>query len=199
MNELITFGQHAGTARRLARGVRLACRSYVSRWRDEYLDPAVALSLIEKRFQFVPRTADFVTWVPGHDGTPGPGYYLAACVASAWKVPLIEVLARRNSLPSAHSALIRPTLTAARDSLQVIDWKSQGSSLLVVDNVIASGASMLGALDTLDAANYRLVSAFAISVDLDAGSRQHILSSRGGLQLHRSVAGRAPILHREAA
>src|SRR5258705_1905216 len=105
---LESIGSHDGTARRLARGARLMCRPYVERWGNDYEEPmpAVRRSAWALAQQPLP---DFIAWVPGHDGTPGPGHYLAQELASLWNVPAIDLLERTIPLPSAHSAVRRPT------------------------------------------------------------------------------------------
>ncbi len=179
---LVTLGPHIGEVRDVARGVRLAARPYVERWGTDYLEPEEALrracALLHP-----PERADVITWVPGHDGTPGPGYALAAALADRWELPLRECLVRRHEIPSAHSSTTRPSLDRVRASLAVACERP--GRVIVADNVIASGANMIGALRTLTAAGWPDLIALSVSVDPAAGSGVHLLP-RGG----RGVVGR---------
>ena len=168
---LRTLGHHRGNIRRLARGTRLVCRPYVARWCDDFEDPtpAVRRSAWALAQQPIP---DFVLWVPGHDGTPGPGHYLAQALADLWRVPAIDLLERTEELPSAHNAVQRPTVDEVQQSLRVTKHVS-GHGVLI-DNVIASGASSAGAIRLLTEANIAIAAVGCVSVDLDAGSSRFI-------------------------
>lgn len=168
---LKTLGNHQGLARRLARGTRLTCRPYVARWVADFEDPgpAVRRSAWALAQQPIP---DFVLWVPGHDGTPGPGYYLAQALSCHWHVPAIELLERTVELPSAHAAVERPTIDEVAESLRVTRHVS-GHGVLI-DNVVASGASVAGAIRQLDAAGIAIAAVNCVSVDLAAGSGRFV-------------------------
>jgi hypothetical protein len=168
---LETLGLHQGSARRLARGARLACRPYVARWGDDFEDPSAAIqrSAWVLARQPIP---DFVTWVPGHDGTPGPGYFLAEALAALWHIPAVDTLERTTVLPSAHAAASRPTVDEVAHSLRV-SKRISGQGILV-DNVIASGASISGAMRQLTSANVQIAALASISVDLAGGSHQFV-------------------------
>ncbi|WGX98157.1 hypothetical protein [Nocardioides sp. L-11A] len=185
--QLVTLGPHAGSIRDLARGVRLAARPYVDRWGRDYLEPADAL---RRASELLPRPerADAVTWVPGHDGSPGPGHALAAALATSWRLPLRECLLRPHEIPSAHSSGERPGLDSVCDSLAVTG--RHPGRLVVVDNVIASGANMLGALRTLAAAGRTDLIVMSVSIDATAGSGAHLVPQGGGWAATRRLSCR---------
>lgn len=171
MIPLLTLGDHRGYVRQIARGVRLNSRPYVERWQNEYLEPADALLRAQVLFERPP-SVDAITWVPGHDGSPGPGFDLAIALASRWKIPLIECLVRVLPIRSAHSAIRRPSEAESRSSMAVAGPPRDG--VMVVDNVIASGASMAAALSVLEDGGWRGLAALAISVDTNAGSSRYL-------------------------
>lgn len=170
MIPLLTLGSYLGQSRRVARGVRLACRPYADRWGEDFIDPGAALRTFAANLP-PDDLFDAVTWVPGHDDSLGPGFYAAAALSRAWKIPLLQQLHRVYLIPSAHNAIVRPSwsltlgsLEATRDSLLVT------SRLLVVDNVIATGANMSAAVSALRKVGHRNIAVATCSVDLNAGS-----------------------------
>lgn len=175
MIPLYAVGPHEGYARRVARGVRLASRPYVTRWQGDYEDPDVALKVASFMVER-PRKATTITWVPGHDGTPGPGYALAEALAMRWGLRLEEHILRRKFLNSSHDSTTRPTCGEVKRSLQGVPPVSgdSGRHLLVVDNVIASGASMVGSLQSLLDCGWTDIEALSITVDMDAGVRRYL-------------------------
>lgn len=164
---LSSLGAHKGITRKMARGIRLASRPYVSRWGADYLEPADALSMACELLPS-PRDAKFITWIPGHDGSPGPGFGLASALSRAWGLPLTESLIRVRHLRSAHSSSCRPSPSESWHSLR--PYGPPHSDGILVDNVVASGGSMLAAISMLVSeggwTNLRSVS---VSADLTAG------------------------------
>lgn len=170
MIPLLTLGPHLGQARRIARGVRLSCRPYVERWGEDFVDPDLALDIFAAS---LPRITHFdaVTWVPGHDGSPGPGFYAAESLARLWGIPLKQQLQRVIAIPSAHGASERPSWSSTLMSLEATDeCLAPNARLLVVDNVIATGANMCAAVSALVQLGYANVTVATCSVDLSAGS-----------------------------
>lgn len=175
---LVTLGEHKGNARRLARGVRMTCRPYLDRWGFDHLDPDVAVKQCEYDFSTVDKPGDILTWVPGHDKSNGPGHAVAEVLAGLWGVPLVETLKRSCPVRSAHSApSARPSIDEVRSSLSALDPTALDvvdRTVVVVDNVIASGASVIGSAQLLLDAGFRVDGIVSISVDLSAGSRHYI-------------------------
>lgn len=185
MTQLRFLGRHTGYVRQLARGTRLTCRDYVPRWQGDFLEPVDALAALAPLLPAWHDELDAVTWIPGHDGSPGPGYYVAEVVARSLHVPLVEALVRTTQLASAHASADRPSFHAVRQSLVAAPTiASPLDRTLVVDNVIASGATMRGALAVLRDTGYQHLEAFSISVDPLAGCRVYMseVPRRGDLR-----------------
>lgn len=102
---LFTMGAHAGTARRVARAMRTTCRPVAARWGDNIADldetRRLTLGWLEGLDR---RDADVVTWVPGHDGSPGPALLLAHLVGDAWGLPVDATSPTALSLVSGATA-----------------------------------------------------------------------------------------------
>jgi hypothetical protein len=164
--QLVTLGNHEGAPRRLARGLRLTCRPYVERWGNEYETPEDAIRRSARLLSHWIPTADAITWVPGHDGTPGPGHPLAEALGALIHSPVAQLLVRATSLPSAHAAADRPSVLESKLSLEGVPCrKPTRPRVLLVDNVVATGATLAGAALVLDELGYN-VSAAAVSIDL---------------------------------
>lgn len=175
---LSSLGAHQGLARKVARGIRLASRPYVSRWGTDYLEPADALSMACSLLPS-PDGAKAITWIPGHDGSPGPGFDLARALSHAWGLPLTEGLVRVRHVRSAHSSSCRPSAAESWQSLRPCGPpRSDG---ILVDNVVASGGSMSAAISMLVSeggwTNLRSVS---VSTDLTAGCKGLLDSDHAG-------------------
>lgn len=80
---LLSIGVRAGTPRRLARGLRATCRPVPRRWADELADDGEVRRIVLGWLGGL----DAIAWVPGHDGSGGPGYRFASLVGEAWSVP----------------------------------------------------------------------------------------------------------------
>jgi hypothetical protein len=148
------MGAHVGNARRVARGLRAACRPVPARWADEVAD----LGEVRRRVLAwldgglaAPEALEAVAWVPGHDGTPGPAHLLACLVGEAWSLPLVELVTRRVAIQSAWAAR-RPSTAAQLGSLSVIC--DERRRLVLVDNTIATGASITATSTVLRAAGH---------------------------------------------
>lgn len=179
MTRLRFLGPHTGYVRQLARGTRLVCRDYVPRWQMDYLEPGDALHALPPLLPTWRGEIDAVTWVPGHDGSLGPGFYVAEVLACSLRVPMVEALTRSTKLDSAHASIERPAFNAVRQSLSADpDIVSPQDRILVVDNVIASGATMRGALAVLRGIGCQHLEAFSISVDPLAGSSAYLSGLR---------------------
>lgn len=173
MITLTTLGLHRGHTRQVARGARLTCRDYVPRWADDYLGPDEVSATLRSRFGHASEPPDLVTWVPGHDGSLGPGYFVAETLARSWNRPLVESLIRVAPLPSAHDC-VRPTLKQALSSLACVASPHRTTDrLAVVDNVVASGVSMYAAITKLYEDGYESLNPISISADPTAGYQRY--------------------------
>jgi hypothetical protein len=157
----ISMGTHTGHPRRLARGLRAMCRPAPEHWQGDVTDRDSTTMELTAWLTSIDRpTGDVVTWVPGHDGTPGPGAELATLVSTAWSIPTQQLVERHTPIRSAHTADRRPdhleqqqTLTAALGNTNVI----------VVDNAIGSGASMSATVAALQAAGHHVTAIIAVT------------------------------------
>ena len=149
------MGAHNGDARRVARGLRAACRPVPVRWADD----VAGLGEVRRRVLAwldegvgAPEGLDAVAWVPGHDGTPGPAHLLACLVGEVWSLPVAELVTRRVAVPSAWASSRRPSTATQLGSLSAIP--SRRRRLVLVDNTIATGASITAAAAALHAAGH---------------------------------------------
>ena len=102
-----------------------------------------------------------MTWVPGHDGSPGPGYAFAELVADAWRLPLVDAVQRTTPVPSAHRSPRRATLDEQVASLHALPTTRR---LVVVDNTATSGTSLHAAIDRLHAERVVVTAAVTASI-----------------------------------
>ena len=158
------MGTHAGDPRRIARGLRAACRPLPARWADEVAD----LGEVRRRVLAwldggvgAPEGLDAVAWVPGHDGTPGPGHLFACLVGEAWSLPVVELVTRRVVLPSAWATPRRPSIAAQLASLSAP--ASVRRRLVVVDNTVATGASITATSTALQAAGHDVAAHLSVT------------------------------------
>ena len=149
------MGTHAGDARRIARGLRAALAPPPALWADEVADLGEVrrhvLAWLDSDLD-APDGLDAVAWVPGHDGTPRPGHLFACLVGEAWSLPVVELVTRRVVLPSAWATPRRPSLAAQIASCSAVPHERQ--RLVLVDNTIATGASITATSTTLLAAGH---------------------------------------------
>lgn len=187
---LDTLGLHQGALRRMARGVRMESRPAPPYWGLDYYEPELALRLVCS-VSAPPPAVEWVTWVPGHDGSPGPGFALAQALALHWRMPLVESLIRVHSVPSSHASPIRPSFNQSLRSLQVIG--PPRNSLLLVDNVVATGNSMSSCMQALSLAGWSGAQAWSLSVDLAVlrSQESHVVEVRDTLS-GRHWANRVP-------
>jgi phosphoribosylpyrophosphate synthetase len=164
---LITCGNHAGEWRRISRGIRAMCRPVLSRWDADFAAEAAAVDRVREAFANVPPPGDILVWVPGHDGSGGPGYELARILSKVWSIPMWDVVQRSHLMPSAHSAdIVRPTKEQQELSMYVgPSTLFMNRRFVVVDNTIASGSSMAGAVSALRRQSAAVAAAVAISID----------------------------------
>jgi orotate phosphoribosyltransferase len=102
-----------------------------------------------------------VTWVPGHDGSPGPGYAFAELVADARRLPLVDAVQRTAPIPSAHRSTRRATLDEQVASLHA---RATSRRLVVVDNTATSGTSLHAVIDRLHAEGVIVTAAVTASI-----------------------------------
>ena len=145
---LQTIGVHDGLARDIARACA-TCRPTPTAWTTLPLDLDHAAHHVHNWARRHPQPeADAVTWVAGHDGTPGPGYAFAELVADSWQLPLVEALQRTTPVASVHRSPRRATLDEQVASLHACPTTQR---LIVVDNTATSGTSLHAAIDRLHA------------------------------------------------
>ena len=160
---LHTIGVHDGLARNIARPLRITCRPAPSPWATSPLDLDTAGRHVHDWASRHPQPeADAVTWVPGHDGSPGRGYALAQLVADAWRLPLVDAVQRTAPIPSAHRSTRRATL----DDEQVASLHARATNrrLVVVDNTATSGTSLHAVIDRLHAERVIVTAAVTASI-----------------------------------
>jgi hypothetical protein len=161
---VLSMGVHLGTSRRLARGLRAACRPVPRRWADEVADAGevrrVVLGWLDRLW--APEGLDAIAWVPGHDASAGPGYRFASLVGEAWSVPVLELVERRVPVPSAWESPTRPSAALHRASLRAM-LTSRWLRVAVADNTIGSGASIAAVSDTLRNAGHDVVALVAVT------------------------------------
>lgn len=158
-----TIGDHHRVAKQLSQGLRSICRRPPGRWQDLYPNRDETLTAIHGWLATIAPTGTHVTWVPGHDASPGPGHLLAAVVADTWNLPLVELIERSHHLRSAFAnPHQRPTAVEQRSSLRATTGRFDGVVVLV-DNTIATGATISAAVDVLAAAEFTVGSIVAVS------------------------------------
>ena len=159
---LHTIGVHDGLARDIARALRITCRPAPSAWATSPLDLDTAGRHAHNWARLHPQPeADAVTWVPGHDGSPGPGYAFAELVADAWRLPLVDAVQRTAPIPSAHRSTRRATLDEQVASLHT---RATSRRLVVIDNTATSGTSLHAVIDRLHAEGVIVTAAVTASI-----------------------------------
>ena len=161
MTALHTLGVHDGLARDIARALRATCRPTPSVWAVPLLEDDAARCVHNWARRHPQPEADAVTWVPGHDGSPGPGHVLAELVADAWHLPLVDAVQRTTPIPSAHRSPRRATLDEQVASLHACPTTQR---LIVVDNTATSGTSLCAVIDRLHAERVTVVAAATASI-----------------------------------
>lgn len=156
-----SMGTHTGQPRRLARGLRAMCRPTPEHWQGDVTDLGSTTVELTAWLTSIDRpTGDVVTWVPGHDGTPGPGAELATLVSAAWSIPARQLVERHTPIRSAHSAGTRPD---QREQQQTVTAVTGHTKVIVVDNAIGSGASMSATVAALQAAGYHVTAIVTVT------------------------------------
>jgi hypothetical protein len=102
---------HDGLPLDIARALRTTCRPTSAAWTTPPLDFDTAARHIHNWARHRPQPdADAVTWVRGHDGSPGPGYAFAELVAR-----VLAATARRST-PAADPGAISTSLDPPGDA-----------------------------------------------------------------------------------
>lgn len=143
------------------------------RWNDTYLSPSESLTQLGDWLGSVSPTGSVVTWVPGHDASLGPGYTVAVIAAETWGLPLVELATRRQPLRSAIASTFRPTLDQQLASLHISPPRALRGDVVVVDNTIGTGASILAAATALTEAGISVSSLLAITSPACYSKRRH--------------------------
>lgn len=168
---LVCGGRHEGELAEVARGLRAACRPVPARWRGQYSDMQSVRSLIASTFESViPPKDSIITWVPGHDNSGGPGSVLGAILSELWGIPGHQIIDRVDVASSAFESACHPPARELIPTLRTVGCSS-ATDVIVVDNVVASGASMGACCEVLTRAGWRVRMALAVTIDLKAFHR----------------------------
>ena len=178
---LYAVSRHSGYARSVARGIRALCRPRDPAWGGRALPSEdECRAFVVRAFSSLACPGEVVTWVPGHDGSNGPGHFVAQWLGGLWRLPVRELFSRSVPLPSAHDCSVRPTLLEQVASLAVLgDCIPLKARVVVVDNVVASGSSMLGCLAVAERHAIRVSALACVTVDMSkylpylVGGRRH--------------------------
>ncbi|MEQ1698954.1 MAG: DUF6349 family protein [Ilumatobacteraceae bacterium] len=167
----ISMGAHTGQPRRLARGLRAMCRPVAEHWQGDFTDRDTTTVDLSAWLIGVDRPAgDVVTWVPGHDGTPGPGAELAALLSTAWSIPTMPLVERHTPIRSAHTADSRPDHLEQQRTLTAVTGHA---NVIVVDNAVGTGASMSATVAALEAAGHHVTAIVTVTRPVTSDDRKH--------------------------
>ena len=161
MTAITAMGTHDGYRRLVTRGVRAIARGPLLE--GTYETPQRTINAIRRWAAATTPTGHVLTWVPGHDGTGGPGRVLAEILADVWQLPVADLVTRTRPLVSAHaSGLKRPSLEQQHATMTA-HHRPPAADVVIVDNTIASGASITAAVDALTCTGINVTSLVAIT------------------------------------
>lgn len=163
---LYTMGDHQGRTRAIARTITQLTRPRRDYWHD-CLPLSEAVSEVRQRFSRVRPKADAICWVPSHDASFGPSQSFADLLAELWGIPKAECLVRRRAIKSAHRSASRPSFG---EQVTTIDGIAPATTtrVILVDNVVATGASLLAGKTVLEQAGLAVRMMCSLSVDYTA-------------------------------
>jgi hypothetical protein len=164
--KIIALGPHKGEARQIERGFRTLTRRVQPHWNEEYYKSDQAISKIRKNYLMEQSYGDYITYVPSHDGSLGPSEKFAFLLSELWEVPVKQILVRVKPIKSAYYSTVRPSKDQQNDSMEVIkNYDLCDKKIILVDNVIASGATIAAALSASVKGGYNFSSIYCLTID----------------------------------
>lgn len=164
--KIIALGRHIGKARQIERGFRTLTREIQPNWNGEYIKSDQAISEIRKHFLMVKPYGDYITYVPSHNCSLGPSEKLAFLLSELWEIPVKQILVKVKPMKSAYDSIIRPSKEQQQDSMGVIKHSDLfDKKMILVDNVIASGATIAAALSASIIGGYSFSSVYCLTIE----------------------------------
>ena len=159
---ICTLGPHHGNAALVAKALRTVTRSTPIRWTRTQADlDTAALAVATWAALLDLSDVDALCWIPGHDGTPGPGHTTAAIIAAATGLPLIDACQRRTHTDSA--CLVGRIHWTHHARTMHTPSRHRPQRLALIDNTIATGHTARGAVAVLAAAGHNVTHLLAAS------------------------------------
>ena len=157
-----TLGPHHGPAGLIAKALRTVTRPAPIRWTRTPADIDTAAVTLHRWAALLDLTdVDALCWIPGHDGTPGPGHTAADIIATATGLPMLDACQRRTHTESA-CLVGRLHWTHHARTLHAPS-RHRPQRLALIDNTIATGHTAQGAAAVLTAAGHEVTHVLAAS------------------------------------
>lgn len=159
---ILTLGAHHTDAGLVAKAMRTATRPTPRYWTRQPVSFESAAAALTRWANGVDlHDVDALCWIPGHDGTPGPGQPTASVLAAATGLALLDACHRTTTTTSACGGGRHHWTHHARTMHSPSRHRPQ--RLALVDNTIATGHTARAASVILTAAGHDVTHVLAAS------------------------------------
>lgn len=164
--KITTVHSHKGHFRGVERGFRSLVRDIQTSWNGDFVEPDLAIIEIKQIFtDLKPEEADFISYVPSHDGHLGPSEMFARLLSELWSIPSIKIFKRKRNIGSAYYSKERPNYKKQYESIEIIRNNDlTNKKIILVDNVITTGASLAASLMRAFESNYLVQNVFSLTI-----------------------------------